>query len=257
MVYMTKTILIIEDDALSMKLFNDLLQSHGFNTLHSVDGLNSVQLVREHRPDLIIMDIQLPEVSGLEHTKALKADDELKNIPVLAVTSFAMKGDRERIIEAGCNGYISKPISVPHFLDEVKRFLTMASFRLTDALIVGHAEVDSEHEQLAVLSNEFMEFLEVGDNESCDVKIQEITQAIESHFSSEEKIMKDMGYPGLVVHKANHLSVLENYGRLINVGESNGYGGSFASELTSILVHDMIRDDLDFKTYLQELDYRE
>ena len=118
-VTMPKTILIVEDDGMSMKLATVLLQAHGYDTLQSVDGKDALQLAREHNPDLIIMDIKLPEISGMERTKMLKADDELKDIPVLAVTAFAMKGDEEKILEEGCDGYIAKPISVPHFLETV------------------------------------------------------------------------------------------------------------------------------------------
>ncbi len=119
-----QTILIVEDNELNMKLFNDLLQAHGYETMQTMDGRDVLQLARENRPDLIIMDIQLPEISGLEVTKMLKADDELKDIPVIAVTSFAMKGDEEKIREGGCEGYIAKPISVPTFLETVTKFLS-------------------------------------------------------------------------------------------------------------------------------------
>lgn len=118
---MAKTILIVEDNDLNMKLFNDLLQAHGYETVQTMDGRDVLQLARENRPDLIIMDIQLPEISGLEVTRMLKADDELKDIPVLAVTAFAMKGDEEKIREGGCEGYIAKPISVPTFLETVAK----------------------------------------------------------------------------------------------------------------------------------------
>ena len=120
---MVKTILIVEDDNLSMKLETDLLQANGYDTLHSVDGKDALSLAREHHPDLIIMDIQLPEISGLDLTKMLKADDQLKDIPVLAVTAFAMKGDEEKIRAAGSDEYIAKPISVPHFLETVEKFV--------------------------------------------------------------------------------------------------------------------------------------
>ncbi len=120
---MPKTILIVEDDDLSMKLATDLLHAHGYDTLHSVDGKDALQLAREHHPDLIIMDIQLPEISGVEHTRMLKVDEALKDIPVLAVTAFALKGDEEKFLEAGCDGYIAKPISVPHFLETVEKFV--------------------------------------------------------------------------------------------------------------------------------------
>ncbi|MGB0682019.1 MAG: response regulator [Magnetovibrionaceae bacterium] len=120
---MSKTILIVEDNELNMKLFNDLLQAHGYETVQTKDGRAALQLARDHRPDLILMDIQLPEISGLEVTKMLKADDDLKGIPVIAVTAFAMKGDEEKIREGGCEGYIAKPISVPTFLETVNKFL--------------------------------------------------------------------------------------------------------------------------------------
>jgi len=120
---MTKTILIVEDNELNMKLFHDLLDAHGYKTLQTRNGREALELAREHRPDLILMDIQLPEVSGLEVTKWLKEDDQLKKIPVVAVTAFAMKGDEERIREGGCEAYISKPISVAMFLDTVRQYV--------------------------------------------------------------------------------------------------------------------------------------
>jgi len=118
-----KKVLIVEDNELNMKLFNDLLDAHGYKTLQTRDGMEALDMAREHRPDLILMDIQLPEVSGLEVTKWLKADDELQSIPVVAVTAFAMKGDEEKIREGGCEAYISKPISVATFLDTVRKFI--------------------------------------------------------------------------------------------------------------------------------------
>ncbi len=118
-----KTVLIVEDNELNMKLFNDLLEAHGYRTLQTKDGMEALDIARTHRPDLILMDIQLPEVSGLEVTKWLKADDELNVIPVIAVTAFAMKGDEEKIREGGCEAYISKPISVATFLDTVRKFI--------------------------------------------------------------------------------------------------------------------------------------
>jgi two-component system cell cycle response regulator DivK len=120
---MTKTILIVEDNDLNMKLFQDLLEAHGYKTLPTKDGLEAMKLARQHRPDLILMDIQLPEISGLEVTKWLKEDPELKVIPVIAVTAFAMKGDEEKIRQGGCEAYIAKPISVQKFLETVARFL--------------------------------------------------------------------------------------------------------------------------------------
>ncbi len=121
---MAKKILIVEDNELNMKLFNDLLQAHGYETLQTKDGREALTLARDNKPDLILMDIQLPEISGLEITKMLKADPDLKAIPVIAVTAFAMKGDEEKIREGGCEGYIAKPISVANFLQTVAKFLS-------------------------------------------------------------------------------------------------------------------------------------
>jgi len=123
---MTKKVMIVEDNELNMKLFNDLLEAQGFETIQTSNGLEALDLARAHRPDLILMDIQLPEVSGLEVTKWLKDDDELARIPVIAVTAFAMKGDEERIRQGGCEAYISKPISVLKFLETVKSYLGVA-----------------------------------------------------------------------------------------------------------------------------------
>jgi two-component system cell cycle response regulator DivK len=118
-----KTVLIVEDNELNMKLFHDLLDAHGYRTLQTRDGIDALKLAREHRPNLILMDIQLPEVSGLEVTKWLKDDEALREIPVIAVTAFAMKGDEERIRQGGCEAYISKPISIGTFLETVRRHL--------------------------------------------------------------------------------------------------------------------------------------
>jgi two-component system cell cycle response regulator DivK len=120
---MPKKILIVEDNELNMKLFHDLLEAQGYDILETREGLQALSLARAHRPDLILMDIQLPEISGLEVTKWLKEDDELAGIPVVAVTAFAMKGDEERIREGGCEAYISKPISVAHFLETIRKLL--------------------------------------------------------------------------------------------------------------------------------------
>ncbi len=118
-----KKVLIVEDNDLNMKLFNDLLEAHGYLTLQTKNGVDALRMARQHRPDLILMDIQLPEVSGLEVTKWLKEDDDLRAIPVIAVTAFAMKGDEEKIRNGGCEAYIAKPISVASFLGTVERFL--------------------------------------------------------------------------------------------------------------------------------------
>ncbi|MFD2237693.1 response regulator [Aureimonas populi] len=120
---MSKTVMIVEDNELNMKLFRDLIEAHGYRTVQTRSGLTAVDLARSERPDLILMDIQLPEISGLDVTRQLKADAELKAIPVIAVTAFAMKGDEERIRQGGCEAYISKPISVTHFIETIKTFL--------------------------------------------------------------------------------------------------------------------------------------
>ncbi|MBI1215867.1 MAG: response regulator [Alphaproteobacteria bacterium] len=120
---MTKKVLIVEDNELNMKLFDDLLGAHGYDTVKTRDGTQVLDIAREHMPDLIIMDIQLPEVSGLEVTQWLKNDEALKNIPVVAVTAFAMKGDEEKIRQGGCEDYISKPISILDFMEVVQKHL--------------------------------------------------------------------------------------------------------------------------------------
>jgi two-component system, cell cycle response regulator DivK len=119
-----KTVLIVEDNELNMKLFHDLLEVRGYNILQTNDGMEALRMARSHKPDLILMDIQLPEVSGLEVTKWIKEDDNLRSIPVIAITAFAMKGDEEKIREGGCEAYIAKPISVANFLETVQKFLS-------------------------------------------------------------------------------------------------------------------------------------
>ena len=123
---MAKTVLIVEDNELNMKLFHDLLESYGYDTLGTRNGIEALELARTHRPDLILMDIQLPDVSGLEVTKWIKGDPELCRIPVVAVTAFAMNGDEERIRQGGCEAYLSKPISIAKFMETVRSFLSVA-----------------------------------------------------------------------------------------------------------------------------------
>ena len=120
---MTKTVLIVEDNELNMKLFRDLLEAHGIATIETRNGMEVLEIARTQKPDLILMDIQLPEVSGLDVTKWLKSDEALKSIPVIAVTAFAMKGDEEKIRQGGCEDYISKPISVSRFLEVIQTYL--------------------------------------------------------------------------------------------------------------------------------------
>jgi two-component system cell cycle response regulator DivK len=120
---MAKTVLIVEDNELNMKLFHDLLEAGGYKVVETRNGLEAMELARRHKPDLILMDIQLPEISGLDVTRWIKEDAELKSIPVIAVTAFAMKGDEERIRQGGCEAYMSKPISVGKFLETVRTYL--------------------------------------------------------------------------------------------------------------------------------------
>ncbi len=124
---MAKTIMIVEDNELNMKLFNDLIISKGYSTIQTRNGMDALELAKTHIPDLILIDIQLPEVSGLVVSQWLKENDETASIPIIAVTAFAMKGDEERILQSGCDGYIAKPISVPHFLETIESYIGPAN----------------------------------------------------------------------------------------------------------------------------------
>ena len=116
-----KKVLVVEDNELNMKLFCDLLDAFGFQTVESRDGLKAVDLAREHKPDLIIMDIQLPEVSGLDLTRWNKDDSAIRDIPIMAVTAFAMPQDERLVREAGCEAYRSKPIQITSFINTVTK----------------------------------------------------------------------------------------------------------------------------------------
>ena len=116
-------VLIVEDDRINMELMKDVLHPAGFTTVATRDGRKAIQMVRKHNPDLIVMDINLGEISGLDLTVKLKRDDELKHIPIIAVTAFAMKGDKEKCVAAGCDAYISKPIGVADFLYMVNKLI--------------------------------------------------------------------------------------------------------------------------------------
>lgn len=116
-----KKVLVVEDNELNMKLFCDLLDAYGYETVESRDGLRAMDLAREHKPDLIIMDIQLPEVSGLDLTRWIKDDETIRQIPIMAVTAFAMRADEMHVRDAGCEAYMSKPIQIMPFIDTVRR----------------------------------------------------------------------------------------------------------------------------------------
>jgi two-component system cell cycle response regulator DivK len=116
-------ILVVEDNELNMKLFRDLLLANGFQVIETSDGAEALRLARAEVPDMVIMDIQLPETSGLEVAKWIKDDASLQHIPIVAVTAFAMKGDEEKVREGGCDAYLAKPISVEPFLETVRGLL--------------------------------------------------------------------------------------------------------------------------------------
>lgn len=117
-----KKVLIVEDNALNLKLLNDLLAYHGYLILTTGRGEEALELARQHRPDLILMDIQLPDITGMEATRRLKGDEQTRRIPVIALTAFAMGGDRAMILESGCDDYVAKPLNVLEFLNLVARY---------------------------------------------------------------------------------------------------------------------------------------
>ncbi len=133
---MGQKILVVEDNELNLKLFCDLLRAHGFEAEPVRDGRDALDRARGFAPDLVVMDIQMPHVSGLELIEQMKADDELKSTPVMAVTAYAAKGDEERIRDAGAEGYVSKPISVMRFVDAVQNLLATASQRIAEGQAV-------------------------------------------------------------------------------------------------------------------------
>jgi len=118
-----KTVLVIEDNALNMKLITALLKLGKYEILEAVDAAIGLELAHEHKPDLILMDIQLPGMDGLGATRLIKKDFDLKEIPILALSSYAMQGDENKAIEAGCSDYITKPISAKSFLDTIRKYL--------------------------------------------------------------------------------------------------------------------------------------
>jgi two-component system, cell cycle response regulator DivK len=118
-----KRILIVEDNKADVRLLKDILEKSGYETLQTGDGLEAISLAFAHSPDLILMDIQLPEISGLEVTRRLKDDDRSRHIPIVAVTAFAMGWHRREALDSGCDAYISKPISIFGFLSTVESFL--------------------------------------------------------------------------------------------------------------------------------------
>src|ERR1700746_2494765 len=124
MTHCPKRILIVEDNKTDVRLLKDILESRGYETLQTGNGLEAINLASAHLPDLILMDIQLPEISGLEMTRRLKADDRSRHIPIVSVTAFAMEWQKREALASGCDAYISKPISVLGFLNTVESFLS-------------------------------------------------------------------------------------------------------------------------------------
>jgi CheY-like chemotaxis protein len=120
---MRKKVLVIEDNPLNMKLVRVLLGAADFEVLQATDAEKGIALARESRPDLILMDVQLPGMDGLSATRVIRADSGLGEIPIVAITSFAMAGDDEKARQAGCTGYVTKPINTRTFLDEITKYL--------------------------------------------------------------------------------------------------------------------------------------
>ena len=126
---MRQKILVVEDNELNLKLFCDLLRAHGYEAEPVRDGREALGRARLFLPDLIVMDIQMPHISGLELIGRIKADEDLRGTPIMAVTAYAAKGDEERIRQAGAEGYVSKPISVIRFVEAVVALLDAAQER--------------------------------------------------------------------------------------------------------------------------------
>jgi two-component system cell cycle response regulator DivK len=119
---MTHTVLIVEDNFMNKKLFEDILHVHGYKTFSTESGLKSVDIALDNKIDVVLMDIQLFEISGLDVIKIFKENDKLKHIPIIAVTAFAMKDDEQHILEQGASAYLSKPISVASLLEHVRQY---------------------------------------------------------------------------------------------------------------------------------------
>jgi len=122
---MSKRILIVEDHDDNRRILRDLLTSAGYETVEAVTGEEGVAMAESHRPDLILMDIQLPELDGYEATRRIKADPALRPIPIIAVTSYAMSGDDAMAYEVGCVGYVTKPFSPRQLLAKIREFLPL------------------------------------------------------------------------------------------------------------------------------------
>ncbi|MFC1650739.1 response regulator [Candidatus Latescibacterota bacterium] len=117
------TVLIIEDNPINRKVFKDILSVNGYISIEAVDGEEGYKMAKEHKPDLIVMDVQLPGANGYEVTRRLKSEDDTKDIPIIIVTSFAMAGEENEAMAAGCNDYLTKPINIHQFIETIKKYL--------------------------------------------------------------------------------------------------------------------------------------
>jgi two-component system cell cycle response regulator DivK len=139
-------ILVVEDNELNLRLFCDLLRAHGYEAEPVRDGREAIERARAFAPDLVVMDIQMPHISGLELIEQMKADAELSRPPIMAVTAYAAKGDEERIRDAGAEGYVSKPISVLKFVEAVRALLDAAAARAAEEVVEAPESAEGEPE---------------------------------------------------------------------------------------------------------------
>ncbi len=118
-----KRVLVVDDNDANLHLVRFILEKHGFEAIEARNGTEGVELAIREKPDLVLLDVQLPDIDGLEVAKRIRASEADGRIPIIALTSYAMPGDRERMLAAGCNGYIAKPIDVRTFIAEIERYL--------------------------------------------------------------------------------------------------------------------------------------
>jgi two-component system, cell cycle response regulator DivK len=154
-------ILVVEDNELNLKLFCDLLRAHGYAVEPVRDGREALDRARAFAPDLVVMDIQMPHISGLELIEQMKADGDLNRVPIMAVTAYAARGDEERIRDAGAEGYVAKPISVIRFVEAVRALLQLAA-----------ARAEAAAEEAAAAQPADMEDAEAGAGEAEDAPSQ-------------------------------------------------------------------------------------
>jgi two-component system cell cycle response regulator DivK len=131
---MVNVVLIVDDDPKSMKLTYDLLNVFGYTTLTAANGLQAVEMAKSHKPDLILMDVQMPVMDGLTATRLIKADPKIQSIPIIVVTAYAMRDDQQKVIKAGCDGYITKPIDIQYLLQTIEKYLSHTD---TDQIILN------------------------------------------------------------------------------------------------------------------------